>query len=75
MCDGIACRTLARCVRRSSVRIVPAALVAATAAAMLALGAGPAAAEQVTPDHTVAVDNSQSLAVPQTSDSNDNRDM
>lgn len=53
-------------------RIVPAALVAATAAALLALGAGPAAAEQVTPDHTVAVDSTQSQAQGQTSD---NRDM
>lgn len=56
-------------------RIVPAALVAATAAALLALGAGPAAAEQVTPDHDVAVENSQPLAVSQTGDANDNRDM
>ncbi|NUU21307.1 MAG: hypothetical protein HOV68_07295 [Streptomycetaceae bacterium] len=48
-------------------RIVPAALVAATAAVLLALGAGSAAAEQVTPDHTVAVDTA--------STSYDNRDM
>ncbi|MER5263603.1 hypothetical protein ABTZ99_16190 [Actinosynnema sp. NPDC002837] len=54
-------------------RIVPAALVAATAAALLALGAGPAAAEQVTPDRTVAVDSSLTLAQLQTSE--DNRDM
>ncbi|XVS65672.1 hypothetical protein ACQPYE_06320 [Actinosynnema sp. CA-299493] len=53
-------------------RIVPAALVAATAAALLALGAGPAAAEQVTPDHAVAA-SSQSQAQFQTSE--DNRDM
>ncbi|MEV8439539.1 hypothetical protein AB0425_19370 [Actinosynnema sp. NPDC051121] len=56
-------------------RIVPAALVAATAAALLALGAGPAAAEQVTPDHTVAVDSSHSLAQAQSSVLDDNRDM
>lgn len=36
-------------------RMIPAALVAVAAAALLALGAGSAAAEQVTPDHTVAV--------------------
>lgn len=55
-------------------RIVPAALVAATAAALLALGAGPAAAEQVTPDHTVAIGSSP-LAPPQSSELLDNRDM
>ncbi|MFD0204473.1 MULTISPECIES: hypothetical protein [Saccharothrix] len=48
-------------------RIVPAALVAVAAAALLALGAGSAAAEQVTPDHTVAVASTSVL--------NDNRDM
>ncbi|WP_157620420.1 hypothetical protein [Saccharothrix sp. NRRL B-16348] len=52
-------------------RIVPAALVAATAAALLALGAGPAAAVQATPDHTVAVDSSQISA----QSAEDNRDM
>ncbi|QQQ77529.1 hypothetical protein IOD16_03105 [Saccharothrix sp. 6-C] len=52
-------------------RIVPAALVAAIAAALLALGAGPAAAEQVTPD--LAVASSPSPAQFQTSE--DNRDM
>jgi hypothetical protein len=58
----------------NSVRIIPAALVAATAAALLALGAGPAAAEEVTPDHTVAVDGSQTLAQSWSS-SLYNRDM
>lgn len=55
-------------------RIIPAALVAAIAAALLALGAGPAAAAQVTPDHTV-VDVSKSFAYPSTSEVEDNRDM
>ncbi|WP_153277908.1 hypothetical protein [Saccharothrix syringae] len=55
-------------------RIVPAALVAATAAALLALGAGPAAAAQVTPDHTV-VDVRGSLTPPLMSVAEDNRDM
>ncbi|MEU4744241.1 hypothetical protein AB0G02_27780 [Actinosynnema sp. NPDC023658] len=55
-------------------RIVPATLVAVAATALLALGAGSAAAEQVTPDHTVAVDSSQALAQSQTSVL-DNRDM
>ena len=58
----------------NSVRIIPAALVAATAAALLALGAGPAAAEQVTPDHTAAVASSQTPAQFRTS-VEDNRDM
>ena len=62
-----------RVCEENSVRIVPAALVAATAAALLALGAGPAAAEQVTPDHTVAADSSRASAQLQTSE--DNRDM
>ncbi|GAB3005195.1 hypothetical protein AB0K14_10930 [Actinosynnema sp. NPDC050801] len=48
-------------------RIVPAALVAVAAAALLALGAGSAAAEQATPDHAVAVAGSSILV--------DNRDM
>jgi hypothetical protein len=65
---------MAGCVRSSSVRIVPATLVAVAAAALLALGAGSAAAERVTPDHTVAVDSSQALAQSQTS-ALDNRDM
>ncbi|WP_447006031.1 hypothetical protein ACRAKI_05910 [Saccharothrix isguenensis] len=55
-------------------RIIPAALAAATAAALLALGAGPAAAEEVTPDHTVVVDSSQTLAQSWSS-SLSNRDM
>lgn len=55
-------------------RIVPAALVAATAAALLALGAGPAAAEQVTPDQSV-VQSSKSYGQPQTAELQDNRDM
>ncbi|MBB5808082.1 hypothetical protein F4560_007850 [Saccharothrix ecbatanensis] len=55
-------------------RIIPAALVAATAAALLALGAGPAAAEEVTPDRTIAVASSQTLSQSGTS-SLYNRDM
>ena len=55
-------------------RIIPAALVAATAAALLALGAGPAAAAQVKPDQTVA-EVSKSLTYLSTSDLQDNRDM
>ncbi|GAA1283474.1 hypothetical protein [Saccharothrix xinjiangensis] len=54
-------------------RIIPAALVAATAAALLALGAGPAAA-QVKPDQTVA-EVSKSLTYLSTSAVQDNRDM
>ncbi|MFE2755906.1 hypothetical protein ACFXGA_28285 [Actinosynnema sp. NPDC059335] len=46
--------------------MIPAALVAVAAAALLALGAGSAAAEQVTPDHTVAV---------ASANLDDNRDM
>ncbi|MFD1147407.1 hypothetical protein [Saccharothrix hoggarensis] len=56
-------------------RIIPAALVAAAAAALLALGAGPAAAEQATPDHTVAAGSSQSFAQAPSDDLQDNRDM
>ncbi|MFE9746253.1 hypothetical protein FHX81_3087 [Saccharothrix saharensis] len=47
-------------------RIIPAALVAVAAAALLALGAGSAAADQATPDHTVAV---------ASTNVDDNRDM
>lgn len=50
-------------------RIVPAALVAAIVAALFALGAGPAAAEQVTPDHAVDTRSASAGALV------DNRDM
>ncbi|MGM1065550.1 hypothetical protein [Saccharothrix sp. Mg75] len=56
-------------------RIVPAALVAAIAAALLALGAGSAAAEQPTPDHDPVAAVSKSLALPQAIAAEDNRDM
>ena len=56
-------------------RIVPAALVAAIAAALLALGAGPAAAAEVSPAHDQVVAASKSSAYSQVVHAEDNRDM